>query len=401
MNWLTAATNIQDAINVAVPVSDTVLVTNGIYQYGGDSFNGSNRVDVASVTVQSVNGPDVTIIKGHQVPDNEWHGRGALCFYSGIGEALWLYTNRRSHGEFRKQLHAHGGGILAETGCVISNCIITGNTSFGDGGGANLGAGTRMINCILAGNRALANSPEAGRWRRLQQRIGVFLSHLGPLCAQQQRGRDRRRGKRRRFLQLRFHWQFRGQRWRKWRSCFIIVLGNWREFWRRRDLQSLLNCTVVGNTATNNGGGVIDGTGSPVANSIVCYNTCLNNPAAANGPSGTTSHSCTTPLPYLIVGCFTNEPLLVNWAGGDFHLQSTRRALTRAITSFVTNGKPLFAALTNDFEGNPRIIGTRRRMWAPMNIPRRLQIYPTPGLVLYGFPTSTVRRITPIPTVMA
>src|SRR4051812_36111709 len=59
--WETAATNIQDAVAIS-GFSDTVLVTNGVYQYGGDSFNGSNRVDVASSTVQSVNGPAVTVI---------------------------------------------------------------------------------------------------------------------------------------------------------------------------------------------------------------------------------------------------------------------------------------------------------------------------------------------------
>src|SRR5579871_6245648 len=69
-DWTSAATNIQDAINVASD-GDLVLVTNGLYDSGGTIVFGamSNRVAAThQLTLQSVNGPAFTAIQGYQDP---------------------------------------------------------------------------------------------------------------------------------------------------------------------------------------------------------------------------------------------------------------------------------------------------------------------------------------------
>ena len=92
-SWATAATNIQDAVSFA-GTGDTILVTNGVYQYGGYSFAGSNRVyvPIANLTVQSVNGPAVTVIKGYQVPGTTNGASAVRGVYLASGATLSGFT---------------------------------------------------------------------------------------------------------------------------------------------------------------------------------------------------------------------------------------------------------------------------------------------------------------------
>ncbi|HEX5222844.1 MAG TPA: PKD domain-containing protein [Verrucomicrobiae bacterium] len=158
-SWATAATNIQDAVEVAVLPGALVLVSNGVYAAGGRTVSGwgamTNRVAVHKpVAVRSVNGPLVTTIQGYQLPGTT-NGDGAIrCVYLTNNATLSGFTvsggaTRAAGDAIQEQA---GGGILCEsTSAVVSNCFITGNAAAYLGGGVRQGT---LKNCVLAANTA-------------------------------------------------------------------------------------------------------------------------------------------------------------------------------------------------------------------------------------------------------
>jgi len=163
-NWVGAATNIQLAVDASI-ANDTVLVSNGVYDTGGKvtpSYFSSNRVYVgANITLRSVNGPELTIIKGQEAPIGGCGTGAARCVYLGAGTLMgFTLTNgyTTTNGQF--YYDRGGGGVFIASGANVSNCIITGNTCGGGGNGYGAGAvfldGTgTMNNCILKFNRAI------------------------------------------------------------------------------------------------------------------------------------------------------------------------------------------------------------------------------------------------------
>jgi len=227
--WATAATTIQEAVDVAA-AGDDIVVTNGIYQAGGQAVYGmSNRVAVTKpVSVQSVNGPEVTTVVGYQVP---WttNGDGAVrCVYLTNGAVLAGFTltqgATQSSGDVVRQ--QSGGGVWCEsTNCTVSNCILTTNAAV-YGGGAS---GGTLSNCALT-----ANSADTGG--------GAYEAKLDG-CA------------------LTGNWAIEGGGTRGGTLNSCTLVDNWASWDGGGAYNAALNnCILMGNSALGGGGGVQGGT---------------------------------------------------------------------------------------------------------------------------------------------
>ncbi|MFC1505085.1 right-handed parallel beta-helix repeat-containing protein [Thermodesulfobacteriota bacterium] len=128
-------TSLQAAINSANN-GDTILVHDGVYE-------GLNYIYQSSLTIQSINGPEKTILDGLN--------KDTVVIVDTSNVLLSGFTITNGSGE-------DGGGLLVYQGSPrIENCIITANTASNYGGGVFLyESDTALIDCRIEANVAHA-----------------------------------------------------------------------------------------------------------------------------------------------------------------------------------------------------------------------------------------------------
>ncbi len=206
-----------------------------------------------------------------------------------------------------------GGGACEGT---LNNCLLSGNQG-GWGGGAYFN--TTLNNCILTNNYATSGGGGAS---------GCALNNC---------------------LLLRNLGGYGGGAYdSSLNNCLVYSNTANADGGGGVYLGSLNNCTLVGNYGWPDAGGEY---GAGLNNCIIYDNTSSGNFYPNYQPvynyGGALNYCCTTPLP-TGTGNFTNAPMFVNEAGGDFHLQSG--------SPCVNTGNNAAASGVTDLDGIPRII---------------------------------------------
>jgi len=389
LNWADAATDVTWAVTAAA-ANDTVLVTNGVYYPTQRCYNAS------AIALQSVNGRDVTIINGtNNTNICALLGGGAVldgftvtncsntkieglvavstvrnCLFVNnrvnggtVGSASLAITNctncifkNNSASSLAGAIEVESGAGITIAGChfegnnstqfyggacdirsknnVISNCVFINNSAKIYGGALFLSQNTTnnlIINCTFTGNSSpLGSAIKCGGKTTIRN-----CSIIGNIATNQGGGI--------------YGTNVTIQNCLIARNVSLTNTGG--GVWMTNGL--IESCTIVSNQAAVSGGGVyITGSDSSGTNNVIYFNTAANGANFTNDTVGAIglNYSCVIPA-VAGTGNITNNPVLKNLAGGDYHLRMTSPCVNAGTNqSWMTNAV--------DLDGNARILKT-------------------------------------------
>jgi PKD repeat protein len=328
-SWATAATSIQDAIAAGGAGGRLVLVADGVYERGGAVTFGSvtNRIALTqAVTVRSLHGPAVTIIKGNGP-------MGYMrCAY--VGKDCTLAGFTLTHGGTSyggAGVDQDGGGVWCEDGAMVSNCVLSGNSAFRGGSGAY---GGTLTDCTLSANAAGAYGGGA---------YGSTLNRCTLSANAANNGGGSYHGTLNNCTLSGNSADFGGGAYRgTLTSC--LLTGNSATYSGGSHWSTLNNCTVAGNSASNPVQGVGGAHLSELNNCIVYYNT---SPSNTDCSACQFIYTCSPQVP-MGEGNTTNPPAFQDAASGNYRLSARSPGLNAG-----RNQAWMFG--TTDLDGNPRV----------------------------------------------
>ena len=389
-SWANAATNIQDAVDVAYG-GGTVLVTNGLYQTGARIAYGSlsNRVAVMkAITVKSVNGPAFTTIQGYQVPGTTNDDAAVRCVYLTNDTVLSGFTI--SHGATRaagdRLREQSGGGVFCQSSvAVVTNCVLTGNAAYDSAGGCyqgtinncsfianwawngnwngfdHAGGGgaleATLNNCVLSNNWVVGNTGGGVSWCVVSNCIlsgntayyggGANSSTLNNTLVVSNNAPGAGGGlingsAMNCTFRYNSSWWGAGADAATLENCLIV--SNAAAYIGGGVISCTANnCTVIGNSAGSGGGGGANS--STLNNCIVYYNFATT---GSNFIGSSFNYCCTSPDPGG-PGNTTVQPGFADQTSGDFRLAAN--------SACINAGRNMYVTTTKDLDGNPRIAG--------------------------------------------
>jgi hypothetical protein len=314
-NWATAKKTIQSAVTIA-RTGATVFVTNGIYDVGGivtPGYSLTSRVCITrAVTVKSINGAGVTVIKGEVGSNGGNDANSVRGVFMQNGSSLIGFTIAKGYTVHvgNNDFDRSGGGIWLATNCMVSDCILQENSASYRGGGVWFHSGGMLNNCMLNGNSAAYGG-------------GAYLYFGGIL-----------------------------------NNCALS--GNVANGYYGNGGGAYLgsggilnNCTLSRNSTPGrygDGGGVYLGSAGLLNNCIVWANTASSSAQEILNAGGTVRYTCSSSgVSHGAFGCITNNPLFVDGVNSNFHLQTGSPCINAGHNSYVST--------TNDLDRNSRIVG--------------------------------------------